>query len=189
MVRRQMPSTIAAEINPQMQTPMKRKSSPRTLLELALLNAEARRMTADELFEELRQRGVPPEITYRLRELWQQTKHIGGRVIAIGRIVCLKIARFLAEHPGLCVGAALGAALGVLAAQMPLIGHMLAPIVGAVAAIYGAAVGHGLDTGRTAEPTIILAWEAALVFFRFLVDLFRTICAGPDEGELILVPA
>lgn len=148
-------------------------------IELALLNAEARRTDPDDLFDELRRRGVPPEIAQRLRELWGKTKVIAGQLVEVGKIVVAKLVEFLRQHPGLLIGAALGAALGLLSSQIPVIGGFLAPILAVVGAIYGAAIGHGIDSGRPNAPFLILAWDAARIFFAFLVDLFTTLTGQP----------
>jgi hypothetical protein len=135
-------------------------------IKFMLCEAQACRANPDELFERLLKLGVPPEIA-----VW----FVKFCLVHLGRIVVLELIRFLQEHPGLFIGAAIGAAVGYLTVHVPLIGPHLAPLVAMVGAIYGAAVGHGVDSDRTNEHFVVLAWQAARIFFQFLVNLLKTI--------------
>ena len=154
-----------------------RPTSPNPEIELLLLDAEASQFRHQSFLRWLRDHGVPDEIVFRLARIWRATRRVGRRVIHVGRIVLKKVCEFMREHPGLLIGAALGAALGLLAGSIPVLGKVLGPVVAFVGIWLGAAVGHDLDRvsqgGRPGNP-LSCALEAAHLFFRFLVDLFRT---------------
>ena len=145
-------------------------------INLIELEASARQENRDEMFDSLLGCGIPPEIAARLLKLWGVVKKIGERFIHVGRIVLAELVRFLREHPCLCIGAALGAWAGLMVSCIPVIGVHLAPITALIGAVYGAAVGHGADTGRSAEHFIVLAWDAARIFFDLLLRIFKQIC-------------
>lgn len=145
-------------------------------IELLLLDAEASRFRRQSFLRWLRDHGVPDEIVFRLARLWRVTRRVGRRVFNVGRIVLKQVCQFMLEHPGLLIGAALGAAISVLVWKIPLLGPLLGPLATIVCTWLGAAVGHDLDCvsrgGRPGNP-IARALDAAHIFFRFLVDLFR----------------
>ena len=142
-------------------------------LELVLLDAEAKRTTAHEIYDRLLELGVPPEIVYRLSRLWRHVRRVGGRVVAVGKIILMKMVEFITKHPGLCAGVALGAALAVLASHVPWLGPVLGPIAALVGIPLGAAVGHAIDSNRCNDSVLLNAVRAAMEFFKLLVELMR----------------
>jgi len=145
----------------------------RSQFELLLLDAEARRTSAHTFYDRLLELGTPPEIVYRLASLWRFTRRVGQRLIAVGKIILLKIVEFLAQHPGLCIGAAIGVVLTVLAAHIPFIGPIISPIAGMILIPFGVGVGHAIDTGRIEDSLLTNVIRAVKEFFAAVVDALR----------------
>ena len=147
----------------------------RGLFDLTLLNAESASANFDDIFIEGVQRGMPVELLTRLRGLWETTKAIAVEVIAIGKIIVQKIFEFLKQNPKLTLGIALGAAVGVLIAGIPLIGSLLAPIATLITTLYGAAVGTTMDAGQASASFTDAAFALADKFFELLKMIFSSI--------------
>ena len=154
-------------------------SPSEALLELALLDSKALELDRLDIFTRLTNAGLPPEITLRLEELWEQTKVVGKKVINIGRIVIMEIIRFAEENPNLVIGVALGAAIGALVNLVPKLGPVLAPITMTLGAAMGGAVGSRVDRGQKpshyteaiSQEVIILAKK----FFELLTKIFNAL--------------
>ena len=154
--------------------------------ELILLDAEARRTSVHTFYDRLLELGTPPEIVYRLAGLCRFTRRVGRRLVAVGKIILLKIVEFLARHPGLCIGAAIGAALTMFAAQVPFLGPIIWPIAGIILIPFGMGVGHAIDTGRIDDPLLTNVIRAAREFFAAIVDTLRTaflLVVAPADGS------
>lgn len=137
----------------------------RAMLELTLLNAETAGSTFDEFVLSGLARNVPPEILTRMKELWDKTKQVGDEVIAIGKIIVLKIIDFLKKHPKLAASLAIGAAVYVLSNGIPVIGHFLAPLLATLTTLGVYA------SSTTLEETIQLAKD----FFSMLVGILNAL--------------
>lgn len=139
--------------------------SNKAMLELTLLNAETSGSTFDEFILSGLARDIPPEILTRMKDLWDKTKQVGDEVIAIGKIIVLKIIDFLKKHPKLAASLAIGAAVYVLSNGVPVIGHFLAPLLATLTTlgIYA--------TSTTLDETIQLAKD----FFSMLVGIFNAL--------------
>lgn len=124
----------------------------RGMFELTLLNAEVSREQLDDVLVIGLNCGIPPEIMTRLESVWGMTRTIAGEVVAIGKIVVVKIFEFLKANPNLTIGIALGAAVGALIAGIPFLGAMLAPLSTVLSMTYGAAVGATIDAGNPIRP-------------------------------------
>jgi hypothetical protein len=146
-----------------------------SVFELTLLNAELSNISFDELIITAIKRGIPPELVTRLSDLWDKTKEIAGEVVAIGKIIVQKIIDFLIANPKLTIGIAIGAALGVLISGIPFIGPWLAPIAGAVSALYGAGVGASMQNGDYSMSPYSAGIELASKFFELLISMFNSI--------------
>lgn len=159
-------------------------------LEMALFQANANSITNNELYVQLASFDLPQEIIIRLRQLTTYNKKIGQKVFAVGKIILIKIIDFIKEHPHLVTGIGIGVTIGLavqsLVSTIPFIGHMLAPIAGALSATLGITIlgvaGHRLDKkskGKElsngfigiAEDVIEIVKE----FFSFLADIFNTV--------------
>jgi len=82
------------------------------------------------------QRKIPVEILTRMEDLWDTTQRIGKEIIAIGKIIVMKIFDFLKANPKLAAGMAVGVIVYFLSNTIPLIGPFLAPILATIAAVY-----------------------------------------------------
>jgi hypothetical protein len=106
------------------------------LSDLKLLNEKTIKLDFHEYILDGIERNVPTEILTRMEELWDITKAIGGEIIAIGKIIVMKIFDFLKANPKLAAGLAVGAIIYFLSNAIPLIGPILAPILATITAIY-----------------------------------------------------
>lgn len=151
-------------------------------LKMALWQVDADSMTSSELYAWLVDSGLPHEVTIRLHELASYTKKSGNKVLAVGKIILIKIIEFIKAHPNLAMGVALGAAVGLLVNSLPFLGSILAPLATALGITIGAIAGHRLDKhlqGKEVSGGIIGVAEdiieIAREFFQLLIDIFNTI--------------
>ncbi len=145
------------------------------LFELTLMNAETSQKHFDDVVVMGITRGIPPEIITRLQSLWIVTKSIAGEIVEIGKIIVQKIFDFIKANPNLSLGLALGAAVGVLVAGIPLFGALLAPMSASISMLYGAGVGASVDSGNPSSDPFVLAIEIAKKFFVLLKEIFIAI--------------
>ena len=159
-------------------------------LEMALLQAEANSFTNNEIYVWLIDSGLPNEIATRLHELVTYTKKTGNKVLAIGKIILIKIIEFVKAHPhlvsGIGIGLTVGLAVQCLVSSIPFIGTVLAPVAGALTSALGIAIlgvaGHRLDKrsqGKQVSDGFIGVAEDVIEitkeFFAFIADVFNTI--------------
>jgi uncharacterized membrane protein YbaN (DUF454 family) len=157
-------------------------STAQANLKMALWQVDADSMSSSELYAWLVDSGLPHEVTIRLHELASYTKKSGNKVIAVGKIILIKIIEFIKAHPNLAVGVALGAAVGLLVNSIPFIGPILAPLATTLGITIGAIAGHRLDKrfqGKEVSGGIIGVAEdiieIAREFFQLLINVFNTI--------------
>lgn len=151
-------------------------------LKMALWQVDADSMSSSELYVWLNDAGLPYEVSIRLHELATYTKKSGSKVLAIGKIILIKLIEFVKAHPNLALGVALGAAVGFLVNSIPFIGPILAPLATVLGVTIGAIAGHRLDKraqGKEVSAGIIGIAEdlieIARAFFQLLVDVFNTV--------------
>jgi hypothetical protein len=148
-------------------------------LKMALWQVEADTLTSSDLYAWLVDSGLPYEVTIRLHELATYTKKSGNKVLAVGKIILIKIIEFVKAHPNLAMGIALGAAVGLLVNSIPVLGAVLAPLATALGITIGAIAGHRLDKGKEVNDGIIGVTqdiiEITRAFFQLLIDVFNTI--------------
>lgn len=145
------------------------------VFELTLLNAEMAQEQLDNVMIQGLNMGIAPEIMTRIEGLWGTTKLIAGEVVAIGKIVVLKIFEFLKANPNLGVGLALGAAVSVLMAGIPFLGAFLAPLGTAISMIYGAAIGSARDDGNASSDVFTVISALAQKFFELIHEIFFSV--------------
>lgn len=148
-------------------------------LKLALWDTEAESVKSSDVYAQLQDLGLPEEIVSRLHELITFTKKVAGKVLAVGKIVLLKIIEFVKAHPflvaGMGVGYVIGAAISGLIISVPILGPLLAPVASAlgIASIaIGAVIGHKLDKQFQGVGEDIS--EIVQQFFALLIDVFNT---------------
>lgn len=148
-------------------------------LKMALWQVDADSMSSSELYAWLVDSGLPHEVTIRLHELASYTKKSGNKVLAVGKIILIKIIEFIKAHPNLAMGVALGAAVGLLVNSVPVLGSILAPLATALGITIGAIAGHRLDKGKEVNEGIIGVAqdiiEIARDFFKLFIDVFNAI--------------
>lgn len=142
-------------------------SSELATLELTLLNAESSGQDFDDFVMEGLEGGVSPEILTRMKDLWEKTKEIGGEMIAVGKIIVIKIIEFLKANPKLAASLAIGAAVYLLAHAIPFIGPMLAPLLAVITTVFA--------FGKLSTFDEVVA--TAKAFFQLLVDIFNAVAA------------
>ncbi len=162
-------------------------SSSEAQLELALLNSKAQDLDKLDIFTCFTNAGLPTEIIFRLEELWEASKVIGGKIIQIGKIILLEIARFIEENPNLAIGVAIGATVGALVGLVPFLGPLLAPLSIAIGALFGGVAGSKIDRNQKpghwsteiAQDAIVLARK----FFELLAAIFKALKDKYEGGE------
>jgi hypothetical protein len=157
-------------------------STAQANLKMALWQVDADSISSSELYAWLVDSGLPHEVTIRLHELASYTKKSGNKVLAVGKIILIKIIEFIKAHPNLALGVALGAAVGLLVNSIPFLGPILAPLATALGITIGAIAGHRLDKrfqGIEVSGGIIGVAEDIIeivrIFFQLLIDVFNTI--------------
>ena len=154
-------------------------STAQANLKMALWQVDADSMSSSELYAWLVDSGLPHEVTIRLHELASYTKKSGNKVLAVGKIILIKIIEFIKAHPNLAMGVALGAAVGLLVNSVPVLGSVLAPLATVLGITIGAIAGHRLDKGKEVNEGIIGVAqdiiEIAREFFKLLIDVFNAI--------------
>jgi hypothetical protein len=140
-------------------------SAEQAMFEVSVLDAEANGVSFEDFAVSAIERGVPVEVITRLRELWNQTKEIGGELIHIGKVIVIRIIEFLKAHPKLTASLAIGAVVYLLSSAVPLIGPWLAPILAALA------TAGVLLSSASLEEAIAMAKG----FFQLLIDIFNTL--------------
>jgi hypothetical protein len=163
-VEKEMSETIVKPLTPE-----------QGLFELTLMNGEVADSSFDTVVVEAIDRGLPPEIITRLKELWDKTKVIAGEIVSVGKIIVQKILEFLKSNPQLTIGLAIGAAVSVLIAGIPIIGPLLAPLSTVVTTLYGAGVGALMAKGDHSGSIFSAAIELANKFFELLKSIFTAI--------------
>jgi len=154
-------------------------TTPEARLELMLLESKADDYCASDFEARFLNAGLPLEVTLRLRELWEKTCVVAGKVLRIGKIVLMELARFVDENPSLSIGVALGAGAGLLASFIPLLGPFLAPLCAALGIAIGAIQGARLDRVNAATNlTTSLPQEVIIVarkFFELFIAIFQAV--------------
>ena len=145
------------------------------MFELSLMNAEASSAQFDDVVVEALNRGIPPELVTRLKELWEKTKVVAGEIVAIGKIIVRQIIEFLRQNPKLTIGMALGVAVAVLIGGIPFIGPLLQPLATLIAAVYGAGVGAAMENGDNSGSPLSAAIALAEKFFELLKNILNSI--------------
>lgn len=145
------------------------------MLELSLMNAEASSVQFDDVVVEALNRGIPPELVTRLKELWEKTKVVAGEIVAIGKIIVRQIIEFLRQNPKLTIGMALGAAVAALIGGIPFIGTLLQPLATLIATVYGAGVGAAMGKGDNSGSPLSAAIALAEKFFELLRNILNSV--------------
>jgi len=151
-------------------------------MKLMVLESETKAMTWLDLVVILTNNGIPPEITMRLKEIWETTKNIGKQIFHIGKIIVTKIIEFVQANPNMAIGLVIGVAIGSLTSAIPWIGPILAPLTMVIGGFAGAISGHRLDKiakGQMSEERgsdffadlITMAKE----FWRGIVEIFQAL--------------
>ncbi len=155
-------------------------STAQANLKMALWQVDADSMTSSDLYAWLVDSGLPHEVTIRLHELASYTKKSGSKVLAVGKIILIKILELVKAHPFLVMGAGIGAVVGAAVASLitavPLLGQLLAPVamaLGITITAIGAVAGHRMDKFFQGVGEDI--FEIAQEFFKLLSDVFNTV--------------
>lgn len=144
--------------------------------------ARSRGRSRREFVERLIELGVPKELAYRIGELWNYTRQVGGKIVKVGRLLLVHITEFVEMHPHAVSGMVLGAALSVLVSQIPGIGPLLAPIVALLGIPAGGLIGAKIDSKtqsdgkyeRIAEQLVRMAHD----FFKMLIQILNYLFRG-----------
>ena len=153
-----------------------------------LLNEEISvlKQNKDEVFEFFMIQNLPQQVIHYITNLWDYTKEIGGSVVAIGKIILLKIIDFIKLNPSLSFGAALGAIAGAMASffvsWIPFIGQALSVISIGGGVLIGAIAGDRMDRAANGEyvdeSTMSIFGDVIVIakkFLKLFVDIINTI--------------
>ncbi len=157
-------------------------SAPQANLKITLWNAEAEKMDSAELYLQLQDFGLPEEVTSRLHELIEVTKKVTGKVFAVGKIIVMKIIKFIKSHPFLAAGASIAAVLSMVVTgfitAIPILGPMLTPVaitLGVSVTVTGAVIGHRIDEHfNKAGQSFQEVEELVKKFFAMLISVFES---------------
>ena len=148
-------------------------------MELIVLESEAQDFDGPEFDATFINAGLPPEVVLRLRELLEVTCRIGEKMVCIGKVILMELARFARENPNLTVGVALGAGVGALVSMVPLLGPFLAPLATILGVATGVVAGSRLDReGAAFKGTVGIAQEAIVIarkFFELFASIFNAV--------------
>jgi hypothetical protein len=145
------------------------------MFELSLMNAEASSTQFDDVIIDALNRGIPPELVMRLKQLWEKTKEVAGEVVAVGKIIVRQIIEFMKKNPKLAIGLALGAAVAILIGSIPFIGPFLQPLATWITTVYGAGVGAAMQKGDISGSPLSAAMALAETFFALLVSIMNSV--------------
>lgn len=86
-------------------------------LKLVILDKQAKAKNSYEFYSQMKDLKLPNEVVEILKKIQKVTSKIAGKVVAIGKIIVIKLLEYVAEHPlqiaGLAVGLVTTYALGV----------------------------------------------------------------------------
>jgi uncharacterized membrane protein len=139
--------------------------------ELTLLCAEQSAVSFDDVLVAGARHRIPAEFVTRLKSVWEFSRHLGGEVIEIGKIVVNQILKFLDAHPGMVWGLVVGTALAVLVSSVPILGPVLAPLMVALGVSAGLAI--DANVSPTDPRAVILASGKA--FFELFINVIRAL--------------
>lgn len=156
-------------------------------MELMLLESKAEDFGGPEFDATFTNAGLPPEVVLRLRELWEATCRIGEKVVRIGKVILMELARFVRDNPNLAVGVALGAGVGALVSMVPVLGPVIAPLATLLSVAIGAVAGSRLDRETVpSEGAVGIAQEAIVIarkFFELFASIFSAV-SSEVEAEI-----
>jgi hypothetical protein len=144
-------------------------------IEIALLNSHAQQISRADIFARLTNEGLPPEVIYRLEDLFEATNVIGEKIVYTGKIIIMEIIRFFEANPHLAIGAALGAAVGAMVGLVPWIGPLLAPTAAAIGIVIGGVAGARIDRGQKPEEGVIGVAQDLIILAKKFFELFAAI--------------
>lgn len=144
-------------------------------LELLLLNSNVSDLDRIDLVTRFTNLSLPSEIIFRIEDLWEQTKIVGGKVIHIGKIIIKEILNFMEKNPNLAIGVALGAATGALVSLIPYLGPMLTPLAILFGATCGGVAGSRLDRDKKAVNWIEDLSQEVIMLAKKFFEFFAAI--------------
>jgi outer membrane lipoprotein SlyB len=156
------------------------------LKDLVLEEIKAEEYDKNSIADYLMMKNVPQDIKNYMLKLYDITENIGGDMVKIGKIIVVKIIKFVKANPNMLIGMALGAVAGVLASLfvgwIPFIGQLLTSLAIAAGVFIGAISGKRVDDlekGKQLDNTIAGVFGDAIVvakkFFTLIIDIITTI--------------
>lgn len=149
-----------------------------TSLDMTLWQAEADSTSNSKLYLILRDSGLPHEAIVRLHELVKYTKKIAGQVVAVGKIILIKIIEFVKANPCLVMGAGISVVIGAVVADlitsMPFLKKLLTPVamaLGITVPLVNVVVGNRPGKRLLCAGEDIV--KTAHKFFQSLADAFN----------------
>ena len=154
--------------------------------DLILVEIDALKQSKDKVFEFFMEKNVPKEIILKITEIWDYSKEIGGSLIAIGKIIIMKIIAFVQENSSMAFGMALGGIVGAFAGAfvgwIPFLGNALSSLSISIGIMIGAVAGSRMDRaskGEYIDDSVMSIFTDAIAvaktFIAFLMDIFQTL--------------
>ncbi len=116
---------------------------------------------------------MPASVLLTLEPIWRTTKKLGGRVIALGKIILFKIIEFIQAHSHTAIGMAIGAAIGALSSLIPFIGPLLAPVATALGIAVFGTMGACMDCNTPSSGQALI--HTAMDFFKLFAEIINTL--------------
>lgn len=167
---------------------MKRKilSEAQAKFKLFIWNKEAEGIKSHELFSKIKELNLPEETIVAFQALMQKSIRIGGKFLAIGKIIIVKLLEFVEKNfflvAGLGIGFVIGGAIAgfIASIHIPFIMQAIAPILASIAKFFqisipliGAVAGHNIDTIIPNLGKSIV--EVAKEFFQLFAEILNIV--------------
>ena len=119
------------------------------------------------------------EFRRKMKSLLETTQIIGGKLVYIGRIVCIKLWDFICENPNMALGTLVGAIFGLFLSAVPLIGGILALLSTYLGATIGSYIDQlqkgGTEVDGTLSKVLVGATNATKEFFKLIREILAAL--------------
>lgn len=123
-------------------------------LDWVVFEADADSYSNSEIFAQLNEYGLPPEIIAKLHSLVDVKKEINNKEASVGKIILIRMIEFIRENTNLATCVAIGAVLSAIVSSVPVLGQILSPITTPIIMIVMALYGRRLDRKENGENTL-----------------------------------
>ena len=122
---------------------------------------------------------IAADFRRKMDTLFETTKIVGGKLIHIGRIVCIKLWDFICENPNMALGTLIGAIFGLFLSAVPLVGGILALLSTFLGATIGSYLDQlqkgGTEVDGTLSKVLVGATNATKEFFKLIREILAAL--------------